>query len=145
MGEDKTRTFLTKGSSMLPTILPGSRLHVAPARPDDLRPGDVACYIGQGSAVVAHRVVSTVGGEGNGTLVVKGDSQPTPETLPKSAVMYRVLRVENRFISYDTDGMMGRALARMALSDGIAVKGLQCALRTGISLAVFVKGFLRRR
>jgi hypothetical protein len=128
---------------MLPAIFPGSNLYVDSARPEDLRPGDVACYLGKGNVVVAHRVVC--GPSENGEdLIVKGDSQPEPENLPRSAVMYKVMRVEHRFLSYDTDGILGSSLARMALSNGRIARGLQKAMLAGISLAVVLRGILRR-
>jgi hypothetical protein len=143
VNENALKSFLTRGSSMLPAILPGSRLHVVSAKPEALISGDVVCYVGQGAVVVAHRVVRGLMGSAGDGLVVKGDSQSQEETLPASAVMYRVLRVERGLLSYETDGIVGRTFAHLALSNGPAAKTLQFSLRMGIRLAVMGKGLLR--
>jgi uncharacterized protein (UPF0248 family) len=105
------------GGSMVPFILPGSRLRVQRVPVERIQKGDVVCYIGEGRLAVAHRVVSVAEVGGRTTLSTRGDAQSGEERVPAEAVLSVVRRVEHRLFSYDTDGPVGRAFARIALGE----------------------------
>jgi signal peptidase I len=105
------------GGSMSPFILPGSRLFVERVPVKRIQKGDVVCYIGEGALGVAHRVVSVNEVDGRTILCTRGDAQIGEERVPAEAVISVVRRVEHKLLSYDTDGPVGRAFARIALGE----------------------------
>lgn len=100
---------------MLPTVLPGSTLHVLPANGETLAVGDIVCYPTTTGVVVAHRVVSNSGSNGTAVLMIRGDAQAIEESVPRSAMSYVVRRVEHPLLSYDTESRLGRFFSTMAL------------------------------
>ena len=101
------KKFLTRGSSMLPSIPPGSEVWVTRADPAGIRCGDVVAYPGPRGTMVMHRVVQIRRESTGTTLVVRGDGQSQPEELSASAVAYRAVRVGLGPVSYGTDGTVG--------------------------------------
>lgn len=59
------------GYSMFPLLLPGDRVLIAPASPENLIPGEIALFR-QGSHLVAHRIVTT--DHTSSRFYTKGDS-----------------------------------------------------------------------
>jgi len=106
------------GSSMLPFVMPGSRLHLRPTAEPGTRPceGDLICYLGAAGRIVAHRLVAIRREGGAPEYVVKGDAQSWTERVSPEAVLAIVERVEQPLLSYDTDGAVGRAIAQLAVS-----------------------------
>lgn len=114
---DGLREYRAEGNSMCPFIPPGSRLLAAPVEVDNIRKGDVICYIGEQGEGTAHRVTRIIESEKGRTLFARGDAQDTEEEVPAEAVMFVVKRVTYRGLAYDMDGPVGRAFARIALAD----------------------------
>ncbi len=106
------------GTSMLPSILPGARLELAPVAPGALRVGDVICFLGEDGGGVAHRLVAMRNGADGVHLVVRGDAQTVCEEVPAQAVIARVEVVHNPRFSYSADGPVGAAFAALALRAG---------------------------
>ena len=129
----------TVGTSMLPAIWPGSRLHVR-AADGAVRCGDVVVYPDHGDKLVAHRVIGIAERDGATTLTVCGDLARDAVELPLHAAAYVVERVERGPLGYDTGGPVGRALARLALHNGLAWKGA----RIGARVLRRVAGIVRR-
>ncbi len=109
------------GSSMLPSIPPGSRLQLEPidGRPESLAKGDVVVYLGSDGEFIAHRVVGIENGPDGRVLVARGDNQDRGDRVPATAVAFKVLRVTRGRISYSTDGPAGRIVARLAVRGGL--------------------------
>jgi hypothetical protein len=108
------------GTSMLPSIPPGSRLDLEPVsgRPGTARVGDVVVYLDTDGDFVAHRVIAIEDDPGGRVLVTRGDNQDRSERVPASAVAFKVLRVARGPLSYSTTGPAGRLVARLALEGG---------------------------
>jgi hypothetical protein len=106
------------GSSMLPFVLPRSRLHLRLT--DNTQPrlerGDLVCYLGTGDKIVAHRVVAVRDDGDQLEYIVKGDAQAWTERVSAEAIVAAVERVDQPFFSYRTDGAVGRAVAFMAVT-----------------------------
>jgi len=113
MGADRILT--ARGLSMLPSILPGSKLAIRAVDGDHVRPGDVLCYPTDRVSVTAHRVVDIERDAAGKVFVTRGDAQGGGERVPESAAAFRVTRVCYGPLSYRTDGSIGRITARMAL------------------------------
>jgi len=109
--------WIGTGCSMLPTILPGSRLHLAPrSRADvEVAVGDVVCFLDGSRKFVSHRVVAIVRQGGARRLVVAGDRSGSPETLGETAIVGVVTRVEHPLLSYDTHGAIGSWISLAAV------------------------------
>jgi len=113
------------GGSMSPFVLPGSRLRVQRVPVEQIRKGDVICYVGKGAFGVAHRVVNTAEIDGRMTLSTRGDAQSGEEVVPTEAVIAVVRRVEHRLFSYDTDGPVGRTFAHVALAENRSTRAVK--------------------
>lgn len=128
------KTFFTRGSSMLPSIPPGSEVCVTRADPVDIRCGDVVGYPGPRGTMVMHRVVQ-IRKEGMATtFVVRGDGQSQSEELPASAVTYRAVRVRLGSLSYGTDGVVGGIMRQLAMQRGLAWRVATRAARLAVRL-----------
>ena len=110
------------GSSMLPSIPPGSRLDLEPVggRSESLAIGDVVVYLGSDSEFIAHRVVGIEDGPEGCVLVTRGDNQDRDDRVPASAAAFKVLRVSRGRITYSTDGPIGKTVARLAVRGGLS-------------------------
>jgi hypothetical protein len=129
-----TETWSGIGTSMLPSIPPGSRLELEPVggKEGSLAVGEVVVYLGPDGGFIAHRVVALEDGPEGLVLVTRGDNQSHAERVPKSAAAFRVLRVTRGPFSYSTDGPFGRAVARLALGGGLpwrVLRGVATRLR----------------
>ena len=103
------------GSSMFPFVLAGSVLHLRTRGTRAIRIGDIVCHPDRTGQLVAHRVRS-VSNDGNRTwLTTRGDALEQEERLPSEAIAWVVERVEHRWLRYDTGGLLGRTLSRVAI------------------------------
>jgi hypothetical protein len=108
--------FATHGGSMIPSILPGSALHVRLAGRDILAVGDIVCFPTAEHIVVAHRIIDVLhDGSSPPRYLIRGDAQQKSELLEPTAVALVVERVDGRFVSYRTDGPLGRLEAYLAV------------------------------
>lgn len=106
----------TTGASMLPFVPPRSRLTLRRlGDPRNLRAGDIVCYIGTGSAFVAHRVVGMQSSEQGLVLEVAGDASGESELVAATAVLGVVSRISFGPVSYSADGIVGNSAAWLAL------------------------------
>jgi hypothetical protein len=114
---------------MLPSILPGSRLHLALRDSADagIEVGDVVCFLDESRRFVAHRVVAMVGAGGRRRLTVAGDWSGGRCAVDEAAVVGVVTRVEHPILSYDTRGGIGRMLSRWALGRPASFRGAALA------------------
>jgi hypothetical protein len=121
--------FTTIGTSMLPSMLPGSELNVELALKRLIRTGDVVCFLGSRGELFAHRVVVTAGTDVPQVLQVKGDAQACIEVVPSSAVAYVVTRVEHPLLSYDTASPLGRFFAWSAIEHPTVTRAAATLMR----------------
>lgn len=119
------------GLSMLPSILPESRLIVQPVKNSSIFPGEIICFIGEQKKLVSHRVVMIEKKRGDIHYFLRGDSQTIVESVPHEAVLYFVTNVEHPLLSYSTQNTLARILARTALEQprtlrfiGQTIKGI---------------------
>lgn len=113
------------GPSMFPLVRP---LHAVLESTRDLRPGDIAAFLGpMGDRLIFHRVVS-VEGE---TLHTRGDLNLRPDDpVPLHAVLGRVVRIEWGGYGVDVppSGLRGALWRRVGLSWGHVAPHLGLAL-----------------
>jgi hypothetical protein len=109
---------------MAPFILSGSFLDVSRKSYDEIRVGDVVCFIGEDGSGVAHRVIRQEQDKKGKWLFVRGDAQSLDEKVPADAVVFVVSKVSCSYFSYSTDKITGRAIAKIALRKSLAAKGL---------------------
>ncbi len=128
------RTFLTHGSSMLPSMPPGSEVSVVCVDPRSIRCGDVVGYPGRGGTMILHRVVEIRRDDGETTIVVRGDSQSQAEELPARAIAYRAVRVRIGPVSYGTDGLAGGIVRELAMQRGLPWRVATRAARLALGL-----------
>lgn len=124
--------FETLGLSMFPAILPGARIATRPAGADGVRPGDVVCFLDESGHPTAHRLHRVERGPDGLTYVARSDLFPGEDRIPEPALTGIVEHVEWRGISYRTDGPLGRAFARLALSPSLIARAARFVLRNGI-------------
>ncbi len=106
----------TAGTSMLPFIPPGSRLHLKESsNKNELEIGTIACYLGSDSKFVAHRIVGFKLRDGKRLLEIRGDALDGCEIVESEAVLGVVARVSVGPFSYETDGTVGKGAARLTL------------------------------
>jgi signal peptidase I len=104
--------FRAKGASMHPTIQEGEAITVAPARPAEIRRGDVVLYrLGRG--VIAHRVARVARKPGGALVFIpRGDaSQSGDEPVEEVAILGRVVAVERGGRTLNPASSLARALA----------------------------------
>jgi len=84
--------LIARGASMLPAIWPGDELEIIAARPEELRPGDIAvCLVG--GQIRIHRVRQVL----DESLVTQGDNHAQPDPPIAFAEVYgRVEHVRRR-------------------------------------------------
>jgi hypothetical protein len=131
---------------MLPSILPGSRLHVE-ARDGSsaaFEVGDVVCFLDGSKKFVSHRVVAIVCEGSERKLMVAGDSSGQPEELDETAVVGVVTRVDHLLLSYETRGTAGKMMARWALRRPQSFRGALLAAELMTQLYAKVSRFVRR-
>lgn len=84
--EGRTVELPLGGASMRPLFAPGDALRVAPARPDELRPGDVV-LVDVGGRLLCHRLLYAT----PTSLVLRGDDAPAADPpVPHAALVGRV-------------------------------------------------------
>jgi signal peptidase I len=84
---------VVSGTSMHPTLQMGWRVHVQPARGEDLRPGEIAVFRGDHHLTI-HRLVWIERGPSGTMLVFRGDYNRVRERVPPGAVLGRAIAVE---------------------------------------------------
>ena len=84
---------LVSGTSMHPTLQMGWRVHVQPARGEELRPGEIAVFRGEHHLVI-HRLVWIEKGPQGTLLVFRGDYNRVRERVAPEAVLGRAIAVE---------------------------------------------------
>lgn len=114
-----------RGSSMLPFILDGEVVLVAPAAGAELRVGDVVCYETPPGTLVLHRVIGRRGER----LVTKGDALTSTDVISRARVLGRVVAVERR-------GRLRRLDTRAARWRNAAVAALAPVLPRLLPLAI---------
>lgn len=112
MHEKNENTVFCRGESMCPLFRPGDRIHFAPCRVEDLRPGDVIIFNAPGQEDrVVHRVVST----GPAGIKTKGDANLGMDSwhIRQENILGRAVSVERggRTISV-AGGLTGHLAAR---------------------------------
>lgn len=136
----QTVQFGARGTSMLPSIYPGDRLHVRETRAPDLIPGTVVAFPGS-ARVTCHRIVGTEDRADGRWLLVRGDAQTHAEWVREDAVAWTLVEVDGRLGRWYADGARGRVLAWLALgSDPIRSRVRHLAVGAILGLAA-----LRRR
>lgn len=103
---------------MIPSIFPGAKLEVSMVKIESVQIGDILCYLGQGKEIVTHRVVHIEMKDNSRFFFLRGDAQEKREQVPASAIVYRVTRVKQRFLSYETTGIVGKLLSQFAVLEG---------------------------
>ncbi|MFQ5877287.1 MAG: hypothetical protein ACE5JH_06290 [Acidobacteriota bacterium] len=81
------------GNSMYPTLQMGWRAHLAPARGEDLRVGEIAVFRGAHHLTI-HRLVWRETDAGGLRLVFRGDYNRARERVAPEAVLGRVVALE---------------------------------------------------
>ena len=109
----------TDGISMLPAIWPGARIETCNKKIEDICVGDVVCYPGDSSTMVAHRVVAIEAASDQRIFITRGDAQTKTDRIEEEAVCGVVDRVIYPVGYYETSGIVGRFFARYAVSDAI--------------------------
>ncbi|MCP4603384.1 MAG: hypothetical protein GY847_23185 [Proteobacteria bacterium] len=114
------------GNSMLPFVLPGSRLYLDHRSRDGwyVELGDIICFINSDGRPVAHRVVETGGDPDARWYSVAGDTYGGREVVQESQITSVVTRIEINLFSYDTRSTTGRTLAGMAIDRSAPFVGL---------------------
>jgi signal peptidase I len=69
-----------RGWSMLPTVWPGDTLMIEPVESDAVREGDIVLFSRNGR-LVAHRMLSKSGSEGDAKILTRGDALPHPDLI----------------------------------------------------------------
>jgi len=112
--------LIARGASMLPAIWPGDELEIIAARPENLRPGDIAvCLVG--GQIRIHRVRQVL----DESLVTQGDNHAQPDPPIAFAEVYgRVEHVRRR----------GAAPPLRAEHEGLAVGIVRRLLRRSDAL-----------
>lgn len=121
---------------MLPSVFPGASLEVAVVRADRIKKGDIVCFPIDGHNMAVHRVIAIEHGKKEAVLVIRGDAQPIAETVPATAIAYRVERVKQRYFGYDAEGIVGRTFSLVAVSDGPIMGVIKKSLVRGSSLCL---------
>ena len=126
-----------RGSSMFPFIPSGSVLALRPIQSGAIGVGDIVVYParlapGEPPVLVAHRVV---GIEPAG-FVVRGDADGCNLEQPLTAaeLAFLVTRVSHRGLGYATAGVLGRALARVAVRRGTSWRLAAATARAVLAL-----------
>jgi hypothetical protein len=119
-----------RGTSMLPFIPPGSRVEVERLPPENVKVGDVVCYIDESAWALTHRVVN-VENRADGILFrVRGDAQADCREVTSASVVYVVRRVRYGWFSYGCDEGIGQIISRITTSDAPPQKLARNALIT---------------
>ena len=106
----------TAGTSMLPFIPPGSRLHLKEiSKGNEFEIGAIVCYLSSDSKFVAHRIVGFKLRDGKRLLEIRGDALDGCELVEPEAVLGVVARVSVGPFSYETDSTVGKGVARLTL------------------------------
>jgi len=102
--------FVANGNSMRPFILDGEIVEIEPARPGQLKRGDVVLCRLEQDWLVLHRIVGLKGDAGKQKLVIQGDAMPLPDgaitpeqVLGRVAAVYRGerrRRVDEHFLFF---------------------------------------------
>lgn len=131
---DTTATWRGVGTSMLPFVLPGSRLHLLHRGSEGwaVKEGDIVGFIGGAGRLVAHRVVEIVEGDGGRSYQIAGDTRGEREVVKESEIASVITRVETNLFSYDTDGPVGRTFTRLSLARSVPFLGALAAARIGL-------------
>jgi hypothetical protein len=129
---------------MLPFIPPGSRVEVDRLSPENVKVGDVVCYIDESAWGLTHRVVN-VENRAEGLLFqVRGDAQADCREVTSASVVYVVRRVRYGWFSYGCDEGIGQIISWIATSDAPPQKLARNALITLWETAVQLRQLYRK-
>ncbi len=121
------------GSSMFPFVPAGSTLELRARTERAVRVGDIVCYPGPHGEVIAHRVLACDHATHTERVwITRGDALDAMERIPESAIGWVVERVSRGRFGYRTDGLLGRALARIAVRRGLAYRASARAARIAV-------------
>lgn len=129
----------TLGKSMLPFILPGSRLDVKPVKSKEICVGDVVCYPSASTQMVAHRVVGIHRQSEGARFEVRGDYQNSIDIIDEKAIAAVVTKVNHRWFSYSTNSLLGKWAKNLALQKGLPRLLLFALIRTMLATYHFTK------
>ena len=105
---------------MIPFLLDGDVVVVQPAASADVRTGDVICYEPWPGRLFLHRVVArTVDG-----FVTKGDALTHSETIPHTALLGRVTRVDRAGRRRRLDTPLARGVNRLVAALSPVLSGV---------------------
>lgn len=102
--------WLTTGSSMRPSLLPGAWVELTSITASEYGIGDVLALLGPDGQIVAHRLVRIEKLDGQGRLWTRGDGSPH---LDPMWTTYEVVGRVSR------GGRLGRAIARYPRLAGV--------------------------
>jgi len=98
-----------QGTSMLPTVRPGSVATIERTEPDDISPGDIALTLTAGGLRL-HRVVRVLSGSEGLIFTTRGDNHEKPDPpVPASNVL-------GKLVSSCKPGLVTRLLRRMRVA-----------------------------
>ncbi|MDJ0761891.1 MAG: hypothetical protein QNJ97_02790 [Myxococcota bacterium] len=103
---------------MAPFIPRDSRVHVVPVNREHVRVGDVIAHLHTVRRVVAHRIVSIKHGKDGPIWITKGDAYGPTDHISPSAAFFIVSRVEAPWLSYNTNGPLGRLISFATVGAG---------------------------
>lgn len=123
--------LMARGASMLPAIWPGDELEIVAARPEELRPGDIAfCLVG--GQIRIHRVRQVL----DESLVTQGDNHARPDPPIAFAEVYgRVGRIRRRGaapLRFERQGLAART-GRRLLAHSDTLRALALRLRRAMA------------
>lgn len=119
-----------RGTSMLPFIPPGSRVEVERIPPENVKTGDVVCYIDESAWGLTHRVVNVEKRTEGILFQVRGDAQADCREVTSASVVYVVRRVKYGWFSYGCDNGIGHIISRIATSHALPQRLTRNALIT---------------
>ncbi|MBI2859302.1 MAG: signal peptidase I [Chloroflexi bacterium] len=126
--------FRAHGNSMSPFIRNGDVILIEPAKPGELRVGDIVFYRRAGGRHVVHRLVGLCGSNGSLVLTTKGDNMRFPDApVSPEEVLGKVIRIEEQDRALEISGTSGRVLNRLLVhtnSNGGRIRNL---LRRGLT------------
>ena len=107
----------SSGRSMLPLIRDGSHITVAPARPEDLAPGDIIVFR-EGGLLIAHRLIEI---RSDGLVIrlrQKGDNQLVPRWIEATALVGKAVHLNRESYGQHLDADPRSLRVRMLTACG---------------------------
>jgi len=85
--------YHVRGSSMLPTLQEGWKLHIRAVPSRELRIGEIALFV-HGEGLTAHRLIWRKMEGGRERFILQGDNSPVRESIAAEAILGRVEAAE---------------------------------------------------